>query len=162
MTEYERLSKRLTREPYLVVDAVTGQARLADQVTTFRLMILAGPFPKQAILDAQGTLEGFANRTPAGKTDREFSMGEIAQIAGLRYHTAYKHVSEGVLPPPVRPFVGRGGRGSVEARFDWMGAFVAGLLGTLKRQGLPLEVLSRARVEIADELLGKKRTAKRS
>ena len=162
MTTYERLRERLDREPYLVVDAVTGEARLVNQATAFQLMIQAGPFPKQAILDARGALEGFATKTPAGKTDRELTMRQIAEIAGVTYQTGYAHVRKhGVLPPPVRPFVGRGGRGEVEARFDWMSGFVAGLLGTLKRQGVSLQVLARARVEITDALNGKKRTAKR-
>ena len=160
MTAYERLEKRLAQSPYLVVDAVTGEARLVNEPTAFQIMILAGPFPKQAILDARGALEGFANLKPVGRTDTEFSMGQIAQIAGLRYHTAYKHVDEGVLPRPVRDFGGHG-KGRVEARFDWISGFVAGLLGTLKRQGLSLEVLARARVQITDELNGKKRTPRK-
>lgn len=160
MTTYERLEKRLAGEPYLVVDAITGEARLVNQAGAFRLMMEAGPFPKQSILDARGSLEGFASKTPAGRDDREFGMGEIAQIAGLQYHTAYWHVRKGVLPPPIRPFCGRG-TGRVEVRFTWTAAFVAGLLGTLKRQGVGLEVLAEARVRITDELLGKKRTAKR-
>ena len=162
-THYERLRERLDRQPYLVVDAVTGEARLADQPTAFRLMVEAGAFTKLAVIDGLGALEGFATKTPAGKTDRQFTMKQIAEIAGVTYHTGYAHVRKhGVLPAPIRPFVGRGGRGEVEARFDWMSAFVAGLVGTLKRQGLSLGVLARAQVEITDELLGKKRTGRKA
>ncbi len=162
MTHYETLKKRLAATPYLVADAVSGDVKLVDSATAFRLMTEAGPFPTNAIADLAKALEGFAQLDGVGKSDREFGLREIAKIAGMTYHLAYHYVSREVLVPSIRS-AGGSGRGDVEALFSWQDAFVAGAVGTLRRHGInKLETLAKVRTLFDQSTTPKKnRTARK-
>jgi len=120
-------------------------------------MTEAGPFPTRAIVDLGAALEGFARLDKVGKGDREFTLGEVAKVAGMGYHLAYHYVQRGVFVPSVRLF-GGSGRGDGEARFSWRDAFLAGVVGCLRRQGVKMELLRQVPALFSSE---KKRTGGR-
>jgi hypothetical protein len=141
MTDYKRIKKLLERKPFLVADAVTGEVGLTDQKTAFQLLTKADPFPSHAILNVGGGLEKFSQVPAIGKDNREFGMREIAKMAGMSYNLFYHYMVKEVIVPSVRPVSGHSGRGEVEARFSWSDAWVAGIIGALRRSGLKMKVL---------------------
>ncbi len=163
-SEFKRLKAKLKARPYLVADVSTGECRLVDQPEAFALMMEAGPGSPYAIVDAGKALDKFAALEGVGKEDREFGMREVAQIAGVSYHVAYAYVNgHEAFPAPVRGFCG-GGTGRVEAKWGWAAAYVAGLLGSIKRIGdLRPPALAAINASLG-ELLGvdvKKRTGRK-
>ena len=144
MTQYEELKSKLTDKPYLVADVVTQKVRLVNQTTAFDLMAKSGSFPTHAIVNLRGALEGFAKLNGVGKVDREFSLREVAGAAGMSYHNFYiTYYKSGIVTPSVRDFGGSGQGEQCEAKFNWRDAFVAGTVGTLRRQGLSMDVLKK-------------------
>ncbi len=140
MTEYEKLSKLLEPKPYVMADGATGKVRLTDQAAAFRSLCERGEFPSVVTLNAGEALKRFARLRGADTSRREFTLRDIAAIMGLSYLSAWQWVDKGVITPSVRPATGKG-RGEVEARFSWTDAFVAGIIGSLRRHGLGLDVL---------------------
>jgi len=154
MSDYKALRDQLAATPYLVADGATATTRLTDEAEALRLMDEAGLFHSQCVMNAARALEGFT--TLAGKADRTFTLPEIASVAGVQYHVAYAWMAdEGVLTASERAASGKG-KGK-EPLFSYRDAFVAGICGSLRRQGLKLEVLRQA-ARLFDE---KKRTARR-
>ena len=135
--DYELLKSRLRQTRYIVADGSTAEVALVNEGRVFRLMNKSGPFPSQVIVDAAKALQNFVRLT--GDTDREFTLQEIATVAGVPYSQAYNWLMEGVIVPSVR---GRNGSGrGKDILFSWQDAYVAGLLGSLRRQGVGLDVL---------------------
>jgi len=148
MTDYERLKKRLAETAYLAANAVTGEVSLLSDGDAAQLMMQAGRFPVHVIMHLRGGLETFSRikvseypEKRIGKGDREFKLSEIAKIMGTPYITAYSFCQKGLLRPSVREFGGSGTGEECEARFSWQDAFVAGVIGALRRQGLNTDVL---------------------
>ena len=142
MGDYAQLKRALSRTPYLV--AGDDGVKLVDPPTALELMAAAGPFPTETILDVGKALAGFARLPDVGKADAEFGLREVAGIAGMDYHLAYHYVRRGVFVPSVRGF-GGSGRGDGEARFSWHDAFLAGMVGSLRRHGIKMNVLKKVR-----------------
>jgi hypothetical protein len=148
MTDYQRVTDLLTATPYLIVDAESGTAELAATPT------FAQGRPRVVMHWPHGAHE-FAKIV--GTADREFILPEIGKIAGVAHHVVYHWMAEaGILKPSVRETTGQG-RGK-EALFSWADAFVAGVLGALRRQGVGLETLGQVSKLFHTEL---KRTARR-
>jgi hypothetical protein len=140
MTEYERLRRRLASTPF-VVATLDGEVRLVTEPSAFKLLAMAGPFPKELIMNLAKALEGYARQV--GKEDRTFSMREIAAMAGMKKITAYFHYRRGVFTPSVRPFSGPGRGDEYEGKFSWADGFVAGLVGAMWRNRLPEVALAK-------------------
>lgn len=157
MTDYQTLSEKLQGKPYLIADAVTGKVRLASQPTMLRTMVEGGEFPTALILNAGEALKRFARLRGVGEDDHEFTLKDIAAIAGLSYVSAWQYVQKGVIRPSIRDFGGPG-TGDVEARFSWGDAFCAGIIGTLRRHRMKLDVVAKVQPLLTDT---KKRTGRR-
>jgi len=140
MNDFDRLRELLRGQPYLIVDGISGDVRLADRALAFRKMTETGLFHSQVVMDAAAALRNFAKLT--GSTDREFGSRDVAKIAGVAYSQLYGWLMEEVLVPSVQPRQGAG-RGK-NLTFSWPDAYVAGLLGSLRRQGVRLELLAQA------------------
>lgn len=156
MTDYERLKKRLAATPCLVADAeVKAKAsppriELMSRQDAERIKEREGPFPMHAIIDLAAALEGFAKLYGVGKKDREFSLPQIAKIAGISYHLAYKYMVDEIFEASIQRFQGSGKGESVEARFSWADAFIAGAIGCLRRNGIPAKALKEARLLLSE------------
>lgn len=85
--------------------------------------------------------------------DRTFLMPEVAEIAGLSMSAAYAWLARDLLRPTVQ---GASGQGR-QCVFSWTDAFVAGVLGSLNRFGIPHSVLRAIASELHHSV--KKRTA---
>jgi hypothetical protein len=142
MSEYDELKSKLTATPYVVADVLKKTVRLVDEPTAFKLLTEKADFPTHAIVNLRGALEGFAKLKGVGKSDREFRLKDVAQIAGMSYHNFYiTYFQGGIVTPSIRDFGGSGQGETCEAVFSWRDAFTAGVVGTLRRQGLPIDVL---------------------
>jgi DNA-binding transcriptional MerR regulator len=76
-------------------------------------------------------------RMARGQT--EFSLTDIAKIAGVEYHAAHAWMREGLVPASIRSAQGAGrGRNPIFSIGD---ALTAGIIGTCRRHGLSLEHL---------------------
>lgn len=129
-SERDRLRERLQRTPYLLIDCQTKTAKLATE-DEMRKKVGGGT---HFIMDARGAFDGLSGL--AGDKE-QFSLTEIAKIAGVEYHAGHFWMREGVLSPSIRPPQGSGrGRGPI---FSFCDAVAAGILGTLRRQGIELE-----------------------
>ena len=157
MTDYEMLCDKLRGKPYLIADGATGKVRLAKQQAVFQAMAEGGEFPSAVIMNIGDGLKRFARLRGVGEGDHHFTLTDIAAIAGMSYHLTYHYVSEGVLTPSIRSAAG-GGRGDVEARFSWTDAFCAGIVGSLRRNGLRLAVIAKVQPLLSDT---KKRTPRK-
>ena len=140
MSDYERLKALISERPYLVADAVTGRVKLATQAQALREMIYSGEFPSAVIAHIGRSLERFVRLRGVGK-DRTFGLRDIATIAGMDYQLTWYYVHNGVIRPSIQPPGGRGNGKENRAVFSWGDAFCAGIVGSLRRQGLGLDVL---------------------
>ncbi len=157
MSDYEKLKDRLRITSYLVADAQSGRVELVGQVQAFEIMAEQGPFPIEAIIDARKALEHFSRLENVGKKDREFTLREIGKIAGMNYPLAYNYFQRGIFTPSARPFRGKGRGEDHEGRFSWSDAFIAGIVGSLRRNGLRPGILTKVPA-LLDE---KKRTSRK-
>ena len=144
MTDYERIKRKLSKTPYLIADGSSGEVRLVTEAAALKALISGDKFPSACIMNAQEALKKFVKLDGVG-IDGEFGLREIAKIAGMLYVTAYLWTGKGVFVPSVHPFIGRQGRGECEARFSWADAFVAGVVGSLRRNGIGPEMLKKVR-----------------
>lgn len=150
MTNLDRLQKRLADSPYLVLDCESGEASLA--AANAMIGHLGG---NRFIMDAQEALNKFVGM--AGDRD-EFSLKDVAATAGIDYHAAHAWMRRGVITPSIREAAGAGtGRGPVFSTTD---VFAAGILGTLRRHGLELNV-ARSVVPLFCETTTKKQTTRK-
>ena len=158
MNDYQKLSAMLNGKPYLIANGATRKVRLANRATMFRAMTEEGEFPSSLIMDAGEGLKRFARLRGVGEADREFTLKDIAAIAGMSYHLTYHYVSQGVLRPSVRDFGGPGNGEDNQAKFTWTDAFCGGIVGSLRRHGLGLDVLRKVQPLFSDT---KKRTPRK-
>lgn len=140
MSHYQRLKKQLEAKPFLVTEVLSGYVKLIDKKTMMKLKADSGPFSTRSIMDLGKGIDDFARLTGVGKKDREFTLREISKIAGVSYHAAYFYTQEELFSPSIRDFGGRG-QGDLMGIFDWSDAFVAGIVGSLRRQGLKVDAL---------------------
>ena len=85
-------------------------------------------------------------------------MKETGTIAGVSYSQSYNWLLEDVLVPSVQP---RGGTGKGrDLTFSFVDAYVAGLIGSLRRQGVPLNMLRKIQ-PLFLKPVKKKRTTRR-
>ena len=136
-SEYTQLKKRLRSTPFLVADGNMGEVRLVNEADSLRLMSESGLFHSQVIMNAGRALENFTQLT--GRRDRSFSLRDIAAITGSPYHMVHRWLDEKVVVASIRP-AGGSGKGK-EPLFSWADAFAAGICGSLRRQGVGLDVL---------------------
>ena len=118
-------------ERYLVID--TSRAYLANTAGLRR----AG-FASATILDLNKAADGF--RRAFRDSDRQFTLGEVAAIAGITARLAEKWYKIGVIKP-TSP--GSSGPGN-SARYSFEDAFAAGCCGALRRQGVLASGLANA------------------
>lgn len=158
MTDYESLKTRLKETPYLVADGATNEVKLVNERDAVRLMSEAGLFHSHVIMEAGRALENFKMLT--GESKRQFALKEIATITGTPYSQVYGWLDENVIVPSIRPASGAGkGRGPL---FSWSDAFAAGICGSLRRQGVGLDVLRQVSPLFTKSTTKKKRTRKRA
>lgn len=152
MTQFETLKERLADCRYLKVQVQTGEAEFLGSSELVKAMVNSGP-KTLIVVDAYAALRDFAALNGVGHQDREFTMGDIATISGQSYHNAYQWVADGALPAPQKEFGGHGSGENEQARWGYRSAYIAGLLGTLKRHGLRLRrLLAVARRDIETQL----------
>ena len=136
MTQYETLENRLRRTPYLVVDPADENVQLIDEASALDLM--ANRPGATLILNALGALHNFARLKGVGTDDREFALKDIAAIMGVKYHACHFYVREGYVTPSVQRAADSGRY--YPHTFDWTDAYIAGIIGTLKRAGQSLKL----------------------
>ena len=149
MDEYERLGELMRDQPFLVADGATAEVRLVSQKEALRLMAGAGLFQSNVIMNVEKALENFVQLV--GKSGRTFSLKDIAAMTSTPYSQAYNWVAENVVVPSVRAASGKG----TEAIFSWTDGFIAGVCGSLRRNGVRLEMLRK----VAPLFLEEKQTA---
>ena len=96
------------------------------------------------MIDVGRALIGF-RRSVGSDTTATFGLDDVTTFAGLSKDVAYDWLQFGILRPTVQPAVG----GGVPVVFSWVDAFVAGLLGTLHRNGVRKSVLKAIAFELA-------------
>ncbi len=132
--EYLRNEVRLGRD-HLVIELVTGTARLSGMHDTFRRP--GGPGPMQiVVIDLGVILERFEHDALPREV---FTLREVATMAKEKPPTVHSWVKAGILAPSMRDRDGTRGRAMLFSRLD---AFVACLIASLRRKcGLPLAKL---------------------
>jgi len=135
MSDYERLQDLLRHRPFVTVNMPMGTAEFAAQGKVFKSLLRDNPLDcSTATINAKSALAGFAALRGVGTEDKEFSIDDIAKIAGMERITAHNYVSRGIFRPSVSGRTGSpGGQG---LRFSWRDGYVAGLVGAFRRIGL--------------------------
>lgn len=132
-----------------------GKYILLAEHTTGSVHLLAGSEKAQTVeritkkasqpvafteFDVGHTYEAFLSKF--GPRDRQFSLTEIADVAGISYPNAHKWMKDGIFEPSVRGRQGQGrGRNII---FSFHDAFIAGAAGALLRAGCSLETIKTA------------------
>lgn len=151
----EKLKNRLEKTPYLLIDLKTGKASLQKRTAMLK-HVGSGT---HIIMDAHGGFGGLKN---LAKDQTEFSLTDIAKVAGVEYHAAHAWMREEVLTPSIREASGPGrGRNPV---FSFADAVAAGIIGSLRRQGVQRDVLKQIAPLLNDEacqVKSKKQTAQK-
>lgn len=131
-SDRDRLLARLNETPFLLIDCATHDAQLvgAKEVT----LALS-----ERTYFAMNLLRGFDQFAALTAGQDEFSQNDIATIAGFEYPAAYAWKKQKVLVPSIRKAQGTGyGKGAI---YSYCDAFAAGVIGTLRRQNIGLEVM---------------------
>lgn len=131
-TTYERLKTVLAKRPILLADARTKEVVLLPQDEAFRRIQDAGLFHSTSVMHALKALENF--KTLVGETEREFTLKDIAVITGEPYSKINFYVTEKLIEAD-----GSGTR--KERKFTWAMAFVAGVCGSLRRNGTQIDLV---------------------
>lgn len=142
-SHYKRLTKLLAAKPFLIADGEAAEARLVTEKAAHAAITAANNklFHAQAVLHVGNTLPRFAKLV--GEDDREFDLEEMAKIAGVTNRILQNWMMDDIVPATVRPAAGPGrGKG---AKFSWADAFMVGILGALRRQGIGLDTLKKVR-----------------
>lgn len=133
-TDEDRLWSRLERTPYLIIDCSSAQASLVAEETMLRSMGSTTHF----VINAKA---GYDNFRKLAKEQTQFSLTDISKVAGVEYHAAHFWMREGIITPSIQEAGGSGrGRGPI---FSFADAFAAGIIGSMRRQGIGLDVLKR-------------------
>ena len=131
MTDRDRLRDLLNRRQYLVIDVRTNEARLESAKDVLGMM--GGT--AHLILDLQSAFRDCEKLTDL----EEFTLDDIAHVAGVNYPVVFAWMQRGILRPSIREPEGAGkGRGP---RFSFADAVAAATIGTLRRTGLSLQVV---------------------
>lgn len=136
---FELLKREFQSRPFLIADAALREVTLASRNEALaRSNVLPGFFQSCVTMNLLQALENFSKLKPIGKKDRTFTVAEIAKITGVVYTVADHWFDKGVLTAD--------GEGSTkkERKTSWRTAFIAGMVGSLRRQGLDLETIGKA------------------
>ncbi len=152
MTEYERLKKQLRKNQYLIAD-VDGNVELIGKAQALDAMVNDSG-DSILIQNLSKALEQFAQLDGIGKDDKYFSRDEISRIMGVSAQMVLNLRHTNVLRPSVKESTMTGPKNG--SLYSWTDAFVAGVLGSLKRHGLKRDVLSVIQPLLSDS--NKKRT----
>ena len=95
------------------------------------------------VYDMDKAWTGF-RRVVGDDPDATFSIVDVAGFAGITKATAHKWLRRGILRASVQPAVGSG----TPVVFDWVDAFIAGVIGSLSRHGVPLTALQAIGTEL--------------
>ncbi len=155
MTDYQRIKQTLKKKPFIIADGSSGEVRLVTEAEALKALMEGGEFPSACILNAFEALKRFSKLRDVGE-EGKFSLKDISKIAGMGYVNCYQWYEQGVFVPSVKPFRGKGRGKEHEAIFSWADAFVAGLVGSLRRNGLRPGVLKKVR-QLFTETKTKKR-----
>jgi hypothetical protein len=137
-SHFQALNAAFKVTPYLVADAATGNVTLA----TRELAILNASRPKGdffqscLVVDIGRALRNFAKLI--GRTDQTFDLHELTAIAGAPYTTIDSWINAGVLTCDGHRSTKR------DRRVSWRTAFICGMVGNMRRQGLPINTIRRA------------------
>ena len=155
MSDYEKLRARLKKTPFLVAD-VNGNVRLVNEAEATRLML--SDDRSVLIQNLTKALENFVRLKGVGKTDRTFVRDDLSKIAGMTRQGVWLLQSKGVLIPSIRQSTSAKEGGSI---YSWSDAFVAGVIGSLRRHGLDKHVLSKIQPLLNESKTNQKRTGKK-
>jgi hypothetical protein len=136
MGHYQRIKELLSEQPYLIVDAQSGEVELTDEATAFNLMTI---YDSKAVMHLGRAIEHFAALPAIGKHDRTFTVKEVAAMMGMEYHLCVYYCKKGALAPSVSDF--RGSGKGLEVYFAWDDAFCAAIIGSLSRLGIKMKTL---------------------
>ncbi len=129
---FERLEARLEETPFLLVNVASGKAQLANSDEMLAVLGNADCL----VINAANALAGLRRMA---KSKSEFTITEIAKIAGVEYPAAHAWMRDGIVPASIRPPQGAGrGRQPIFSVGD---ALTAGIVGTCRRRGVSLEHL---------------------
>ena len=109
---------------YLLVELNTGSAMLGTEKDAFRRPGGAGSV-QFIVVDLADVYARFLSLNTVCDRDN-FTLAEVATIAGTKTHTVNYWIDQGVLMPSLS---GRSGKGN-ERRFSRTDAFCAGLIGS--------------------------------
>jgi|GEM_PF-2515506 len=161
MSTFPKMKALLEKTPYLVADGTRGKVILVSESKCSSIMSKTNLFSSQIILNAKGALYDFAGLI--GDTEREFSLKEVKQIADCPQSQVYHWIMSDVLKPSIQGRVGAGKGRTIT--FSWSDAFVAGILGSLRRNGCRLEMLAKVQplfnIKTKTKTLKKKRTTRK-
>lgn len=136
MSDFERLVLRFAQTPFLVCNQ-EGEVMVLSRPEMKRVLD-ASDLETHVVMNLQRGLRNFYNLAK-GKT--EYTIKEVAQVAGVAPSAIYFWVKERAITPSVKVRHG-GGRGN-NILFNWADAIAAGVMGSLTRQGASLETLSK-------------------
>lgn len=139
MTDHELLSRLFAEHPYLIVDSQSGTVEL---VTTGRAFDATRGGGSKVVVHIERALRNFA----ALVRDRdEFTVRDLTKIAARNQQVIDKWMRRRIIQPSIE----RGARGRFSGgirrlhRFAFKDAFLAGLCGSLGRQGVRSEMLTK-------------------
>jgi len=126
---------------YLVVDKLGDFAWLADRdKLETSLRAYAGLRKRPTATTVCDLTQAWDEAKAALPADREYTLPEVAAIAGLEYRTGHQWMEAGILRGMIRGPSGSG-RGVL---FSWYGAMTAAVMGGLHRAGCGRKALQAA------------------
>lgn len=148
-SHYQSLKGEFRSKSYLVVEATSKHVDLSDEAGAMRVLRQSknGLFQSVLVMNVARALENFARIVDVD--DRSFTLAELATIVGIPVGKLNLWLSDGVLVSTEREGSGKG-KGK-ERLFTWRDAFAAGVCGSLRRQGLSLEILCKVRKKLGSK-----------
>lgn len=139
MTQYQDLHAELTRTPLLHVDADRDIVRLIDRGEAVRIVAGASGAELAYVMDLARCLASYSRIV--GTSDRIYTIDEVAAITGQGRPIVHHYDHAGIITPSVRPSEGSG-RGKSRL-YSYRDGFLAGVIGSLRRQRVSLDLLRR-------------------
>lgn len=137
MSDFVEISMETADKPLLLVDSDERIVRLVSRDEVARIVAGAEPGNLACLLDLQRCLASLAN--VIGTDNCVLSMEQIGTITGLGYGIANHWVQQKILTASIR---GGDGAGKGKDRlFSWRDGFIAGVVGSLRRQRVSLDML---------------------
>ena len=155
MSDYEKLEEKLKNTPFLVIDA-NGKVKLTDEAEVTKLVLAQSG--SVLVQNLERALEGFSRLKGVGKADRTFTRDDLAKICGITRQGVWLLQTKEVLIPSIRRSKSPKEGASV---YSWSDAFVAGVIGSVRRHGLDRYVLKKLQPLLVTSKTNKKRTGKK-